>query len=334
MKKLIAWMLAAVVLGLAGCSGGPKLIEEATTVEGRALEVRVYNAEDAEQAKDLLAAMPEQARTEWNTLTPTGDSDFAGINELAGSRNGTMEQPSYDLLMRCFGYKKDTEEAFDFLIGPLRRAWGLWDNNPRVPDQAEIDSALVLIREGGTFVVDKGVLLSREHMAIDLDGVAEGVVVDRLVSRLRHKSLKDFTLRFGKVIRLGDEGPAEGYFEVPLADPADQNQPLGLFTLRNQSLAVADVGDGAFAYEGSTWHTHLDPRSGRPADQVLAVAVVCREAERADALSEGLFILGADKGLELASGMDDVEALFVTAGEAGSQVRMTPGMEAWYHAAQ
>ncbi len=323
-------VLAASCMLLASCSKGPKVNETRDTVAGRELQCRVYGAEDAAVAEDLLGSLAEQAGREWLSLAPGSDSDFAGINELAGSRSGTMSQQSYDLLMRCFGYKKDTEEAFEFLIGPLRKAWGFWDGSPRVPAPAEIDSAVSLVREGGTFVVDKGVLLSRENMAIDLAGVAEGVVVDRLSAALRHRSLDSFSLRFGKVMRLGDNGPGEGYFEIPLADPADQTRPLGLFKLRNLSLAVADVGDGAFVSGGASYHSHLDPMTGMPADKVLAAAVVCREAERADALAEGFFVLGAEKGLELASGMDDVEALFVVAGEGGSQVRMTRGMESWY----
>ncbi|MCA9782455.1 MAG: FAD:protein FMN transferase [Candidatus Delongbacteria bacterium] len=315
---------------LLACSGSRKASLD-TTVAGYGLTIQVLGAEDNAAANQALAELESVAAEGFKGLSSTGDSDFAAINSLAGSRSGSMSQQNYDLLMRCFGYKKDTDEAFDFLIGPLRRAWGL-GGTPRQPSEAELDSARTLVREGGTFVVDKGVLLSRAGMAIDLHEVQCGAIADRLALSVRGDGYNDFLLQLGSVSVAGAEGPDGGYFSVPFANPEDPSGQLGTFRLRNLSLAVASINDEAFELNGTRFHGHLDPATGKPAFGVLAVAVVCRQAERADALASGLFVMGAEAGLEKASSLDDVEAVFVVAGEGKPELRLTPGMEAWFQA--
>jgi thiamine biosynthesis lipoprotein len=318
------------VLVLVSCAGSRRA-EVEVTVEGKALAVQVLGAEDGKAATALINSLQPLGVEAFASLAGSGSSDFAGVNALAGSRSGSLSQQNYDLLMRCFSYKKDTDEGFEFLIGPLRQAWGL-PGNPRLPGQAEIDTARVLVREGGTFVVDKGVLLSRTGMAIDLHHVATGAVADRLAQVLRTGGHKDFLLRLGHVAVSGEQGPDGGYFTLPLDHPSESGRVLGSFKLRNLCLAVASVADEAFEIDGTAYHGHLDPGTGLPARGLLAVAVVCREGERADALASGLFVLGAEKGLAKASSLDDVEAVFVVDAGGKPELRLTPGMEAWFEA--
>ncbi|MCA9786529.1 MAG: hypothetical protein KC488_08245, partial [Candidatus Cloacimonetes bacterium] len=96
MKGTPLLVLAASCMLLASCSKGPAVNETQATVAGRELQCRVYGAEDAAVAGDVLGSLAEQAGRDWQSLTPGGDSDFAGINELAGSRSGSMSQQSYD----------------------------------------------------------------------------------------------------------------------------------------------------------------------------------------------------------------------------------------------
>lgn len=323
-------LTAAAVLLMVSCAGSRRA-EVEVTVAGRPLAVQILGAEDSKAAGEAISGLVPLGDEAFAALSSSGTSDFAGVNTLAGSRSGSLSQQNYDLLMRCFGYKKDTDEGFEFLIGPLRQAWGL-GSTPRVPTQAEIDTARVLVREGGTFVVDKGVLLSRAGMAIDLHHVATGAVADRLALVLRGQGYNDFLLNLGHVSVAGAEGPEGGYFVMPLTNPLEPSRALGNFKLRNLSLAVARVTDEQFEAGGVTYHGHLDPATGMPARGLLAVAVVCREAERADALASGLFVLGAEKGLEKASALDDTEAVFVVDIDGKPELRLTPGMEAWFEA--
>lgn len=325
------WILAALAVLLGVSCAGSRRAEVEVTVAGRPMAVQVLGAQDSKAAGELVNSLQPLAEEAFASLASTGSSDFAGVNALAGNRSGSLSQANYDLLMRCFGYKKDTDEGFDFLIGPLRQAWGL-PGDPHLPGRAEIDTARVLVREGGTFVVDKGVLLSRAGMAIDLHHVATGAVADRMAQVLRGKGHGSFLLSLGHVTVSGEEGPESGYFTRTLEHPLESGTVLGTFKLRNLSLAVASRADEAFQVDGQSYHGHLDPASGMPAEGLLAVAVVCREAERADALASGFFVLGAEKGLAKASSLDDVEAVFVVDAGGKPELRLTPGMEAWFEA--
>ena len=63
---------------------------------------------------------------------------------------------------------------------------------------------------------------------------------------------------------------------------------------------------------GKRYHHIMDPRTGYPAENTISVTVIASDAETADALSTGLFVLGAKKGMALVETLGDIEAMFVT----------------------
>ena len=70
----------------------------------------------------------------------------------------------------------------------------------------------------------------------------------------------------------------------------------------------------------------LDPKTGYPAESDLASAtVLCREGERADALSTVCFLYGKEGALALIESLPDTEALLIT---ASGEVVCTSGLGA------
>ena len=55
----------------------------------------------------------------------------------------------------------------------------------------------------------------------------------------------------------------------------------------------------------------MDPRTGMPARDVQSVTIVSDDATMSDALSTGVFIMGARKGLSFVKRMDKVYAVIV-----------------------
>ena len=103
---------------------------------------------------------------------------------------------------------------------------------------------------------------------------------------------------------------------------------MGVLTLEGQ-WCVSTSGDYERFVEvdGVRYHHILDPATGRPTDSGTAgVTVLSKSGFDSDALSTACFILGPEKGMELAERYG-VEVLFV--GTDGS-IQMSPGMEAYF----
>jgi thiamine biosynthesis lipoprotein ApbE len=302
-----AWTCLPLTLLLAltcslGCRRADPLESAGGRLPGRSWSVELAAVPEGRSAAGDLAQLPDSLAAWWNLLAPEGEGgEIAGVNALAGSRSGSMSRRTYDLLMRCFRHKKDTEGAVDFLAGPLHRLWGLRDGaGPDAapagrpwPGEAEIDSALALVTEGGTFVVDLGVLLSVKGMEIDLEPLVEGVLADRLHALLRSWSYLDYRLQVGGVQRSAGHAPGRTAWSLALLDGGGGGE-AGRVEPGERALATLDAGQRSRSLGGRTHSGVIDPRSGRPVPARPAVWVLAPDGEKAQVWARSLWLDGEE----------------------------------------
>jgi thiamine biosynthesis lipoprotein len=208
-----------------------------------------------------------------------------------------------------------TGGKFDVTFGALS---GLWkfdhDQDDRIPSPRDVAARLPLIdyrqlkidaREGTAF-------LARPGMRVHLGGIGKGYAIDRAVTILRARNVRDFMIQAGGDLYLsGTRGPRP--WRVGIRDPRG---PV------DRSFATLDLTDGTFStsgdYErffmngGQRYHHILDPATGQPARASRSVTIVAARAVLADALSTGVFILGGRAGMELIERLPEVEGVIVT----------------------
>jgi thiamine biosynthesis lipoprotein len=101
-------------------------------------------------------------------------------------------------------------------------------------------------------------------MAITLDGIAKGFVVDRVVQTLAERGGGHVLGEAGGAFAAGGkDGELEGW-AIAIQDPHDPAGTLGDFRLRGEGVATS--GDYVQAFTGDrALHHILDPRTGRSA---------------------------------------------------------------------
>ena len=99
---------------------------------------------------------------------------------------------------------------------------------------------------------------------------------------------------------------------------------LAVLQLRgDESLAtVADYGR-SFVFEGRTYHSILDPRTGYPATGAHSVTVIHNNAATAEGAAQALFIAGPDHWVDLARHMGVQYVLMV---DAAGTILLDPAM--------
>lgn len=323
MKRWMPLLLAGLVLWTA-CKPADRTRRLEGRVAGRAWSAELATVPEGRDADSDLAALGDSLRDWAARLAPEGEgSGIAAVNALAGSRSGSMDRATYDLLMRCFRYKKDSEGAVDFLAGPLHRIWGLRDADWSAPHpsldrpwpaDAAIDTALALVQDGGTFVVDLGVLLSLKGMEIDLEPVLEGVLTDHAARWLHGLGYPDLRVRIGDAARCAGEGPGRAAWSLELRS-GDDGEPLGVFEPGARALVRMDAGHRALSLDGRSVGGAIDPRTGRPGGAVAAAWALAPDAERAEVWARTLWLDG-EAALPLIEAQGGVAAAWLdTAGE-------------------
>ncbi len=147
-------------------------------------------------------------------------------------------------------------------------------------------------------------------MAITLDGIAKGTVVDGAVIALRSSGYENILVEAGGDL-MANGRSVESPWHIGIRHPRRAERLLAALPVSNQAVATSGDYMHAFSADFSRHHI-LDPRRGRSPQQTASVTTLAPSAAMADALSTALMVMGVDEGLALAEQLANIEALFVT----------------------
>lgn len=243
---------------------------------GVALGSAATIALDHPEADRLIAlALVEIDRLEGIFSLYRPDSALVRLN-----RDGVLDAPPFELL-DCLGLCGRVNAAsggrFDPTVQPLwqthAEAWA----QGRAPDAAHLDRARALTGSAGVSVQPDRIALARPGMALTLNGVAQGVIADRVADLLRAEGLRDVLVDTGEIAARGRTPDGADW---PVALTNGQRLTLG-----NRALASSSPRGTVFDAAGLQGHI-LDPGTGRPIRGAFdLVSISAPRAGLADALS-------------------------------------------------
>ena len=223
-----------------------------------------------------------------------------------------------------------SDGAFDPTVLPLLETYQRsFDATDGPPDRASIQAALTLVDHRRLHVDGTAVRLEQPGMALTLDGIAKGYVVDRTVAALVERGAGRVLVDAGGDVATGgseagpdpwrvavEEGRASGQ-ATDVTEPIDVTEPTEVTELADvvelAGGAVATSGDAVHAFSADRRHHHiLDPRTGASPATTRSVSVTAPSAMLADALSTTLMVLGPEDGLLLLGAIAGAEGMIVT----------------------
>ena len=217
-----------------------------------------------------------------------------------------------------------TGGVFDYTLGALTELWNIKGGGP-VPTADAISEALSHTGAGKFLIKDRSITKLDPDAKLDFGGIGKGIAAQRLLEYLSTTDVQYGLVSLGGNIGVFGEKPEYGTYKVGLRSPDDAAEVAGYFYITSGFVSVSGDYERYFEEDGVRYHHIIDPRTGRPADSGLrSAAVHTANGALSDALSTALFILGAEKSLELyESGSIDFEAVFTT---ADGEIICTPGI--------
>ncbi len=289
------FLLAAAAAGVLG-----RVRAEQWEWRGSALgaEARIVLTGPRDQAEAALAdVVAEIDRLEDIFSLHRDDSQLSRLNA-----RGELAAPARDLrdaLAASARWKRLTGGAFDPAGQPL---WQHWAQGAAEPAGAALGRVLARVRNTEIGLAAGRITLS-PGAALTLNGIAQGIVADRVTALL---------------IRRGFTRPLIDTGEMRLSGP--ERRPVDLpeagLRLHLAEAAVATSAPGALSFDAAGRRHHLfDPRTGDSPGWWRSVTVIAATAEAADALSTGFAVSPPELVGDLAASLDDVAV--VATGRAG-----------------
>jgi FAD:protein FMN transferase len=312
--------VALVALGAVWATGAPQARHhqlyrhEASRVSmACAYAIEVYGL-DAEALPRIAAeALDEVDRIDRLMSHYRADSPISRVNREAADHPVAPGAELFDFIVDAMRYNRDSGGAFDVTVGPLMKAWGFFGGDGHLPHEEELAAARRHVGAVHVMLDQRARTISFDEPGVELDlgGIAKGYAVDRAVHvlRLRHVAAALVSAGGSTIYGLGAPPGRDGW-DVMLQDPIDSRKTALTVQLKDRALSVAGTSEKSFEAGGMTYSHIMDPRTGRPVQGVLAVAVLAGSGTAGDALDDALFVLGPERSRQYLSRLSGTEAFF------------------------
>lgn len=229
-------------------------------------------------------------------------SEIDRLNQAAGKEYVPLSEDTFEILKQAKEWSLASGGVFDITIAPVTTLWGITGSNPHIPEEEELASALDLV-DAEDILLDESThsaMLAREGMAVDLGGVAKGMLLDEI----RGIALEDgvdsgYVSLGGNILAMGQK-PDGKDFVFGLRDPrGDGGDYIGTLTMPGLTMATTGDYERFFIQDGVRYHHVIDPRTGYPAQtDLISLTVVSEDGGLADFLSTTFFIYGKEVALQ------------------------------------
>ncbi len=293
----------------------PEVVHRSYKAVGTQITITAYTTDKAGALAVMEEAFKEFDRLEKLLTIWLPQSDVSKLNKGAGGPAIRVAPEVISVLQKAISLSQLTEGKFDVTFGALSGLWRFDHQNQdnKIPPEAEIKARLPFVGYENIEVdaERQTARLNKKGVSVHLGGIGKGYAVDRAVALIRERGFKNFMVQAGGDLyvagRKGDRA-----WRVGIRDPRGG---------RSTFFAAAEVTDATFStsgdYEryfikdGKRYHHIIDPDLGRPSKPCRSVTVMAPDAMTPDALSTGIFILGAEKGLEIAEKTPGVGVVIV-----------------------
>jgi len=257
------------------------------------------------------------------------ESPLSRLNRDAAAGPVVVTPELFDFIAECLRYSRDSDGAFDITVGPLMKTWGFFRGGGRLPSAQEVED--VRARIGYAHVVldarARTIRFDRPGIELDLGGIAKGYAVDRVVDLLRREHVAAALISAGgsTIYALGAP-PGRDAWDVDIQDPLDSGRIALTVPLRDRALSVAGRAEKSFERDGVVYSHIMDPRTARPVQGILGVAVLTSTGTAGDALDDALFVQGVERSRAYLRRLPATEAIFFLPedGRPWKMVRLTP----------
>jgi thiamine biosynthesis lipoprotein len=245
------------------------------------------------------------------------DSEVCTINREACRQPVVVTHELFNLLQESFRYSEETGGAFDITVGPLMKSWGFFRGWGRLPAQAELEQALHRIgyQHVRLDAATRTLAFDQAGIELDLGAIGKGYAVDRAVETLRAAGVTCALISSGtsSIYALGSP-PGENGWEISVCDPIDRRKQACSLRLQDLSISISGDYEQSFVLGGKLYTHILNPRTGRPVENMLMTVVVAASNTASDALSTAFFVAGIERGRAFLERHPNLHAIFYRPG--------------------
>lgn len=281
------------------------------------INIKLYSDSESNAKRGLKEI--EELYKEYDELTDRNnkDSELYKINHNdSNDEYLTIDSRLYDLIKYGLDCYDESNNILNINIGSLTDIWEEYRNKKNgIPTNSELDNIDIDISKIELSSDNK---IKNNHPNIDLDNIKKGYVTKKAVDMLKLLGIDSYIITTRGNITVGNYYKNSGKYVISISNPdKDNDETLSTLRLINKSVASKSLYENYYEYNGKTYNHIIDPKTKKPANNMIGVTVICNDSDKAEALASTLFLMSIEEGQELVNSTNDVEAIWVYKDENG-----------------
>ncbi len=310
-----------------------KLVKQTRMIMGTFAEVSVYSDDEKIAGKAIEASLDEMERMDGVMSNYKDDSEVSLVNKSAAKAPVPCGKELLEALEYSRHYSELSDGAFDVTVSPVIAAWGFFTGKGRVPTDKELAKLLpavsyrnIVINKANNPEKPGSIFFKNPQTKIDLGALGKGYAVDRALEIVRKYAVNNACINLGGNIYVLGAPAGKNAWKVGVQHPRNKGEILGYLELKDESTATSGDYERFFEIKGKRYSHIIDPRTGMPVKDTVAVTIVAPTGTAVDALSTSVFVLGLEKGMNLVKSIPGVDAMIACQEKDGAiGITMTDG---------
>mgnify|MGYP001084247497 CR=1 FL=1 len=249
--------------------------------------------ESKDKADDAIGAAFEEIKRLEGLFTRFDSKSPVGMLNNEGRLNG-LPPELISMVRDSIKFNKLTHGAFDITVKPVLDLYEGAYKKGTLPKEEEISNAIMKIGTEYIQIEGTDIAFQKHGMAITLDGIAKGFIVDKASERISQLGVRNHLINAGGDIRVSGERKEGGPWKIAIQDPKKGKDYPDVISLSQGAIATSGNYEVFFDNE-RLFHHIVDPQSGKSPLELDSVSVVASSCKEADALSTALFVMGPSK---------------------------------------
>ncbi|WP_202020425.1 DUF2271 domain-containing protein [Mucilaginibacter mali] len=288
-------------------------VSDYENVLGTSLEIKVSATSPDEAAKAEDAAMAEIDRL--NKILSGYDAKSEFRQWMNGSKQAVKVSPELFQVLNLFDkWRVQTNGALDASAEAVGKVWKAAAQRNQLPTQTEINNAVAQVKQAHWALdVNNQTATRLDNASLMLNTFTKSYIMDKAcAAAMNTNGVNGVVLNIGGDIMVRGEHTEQINVANPKAD-AENDAPVAMLNISNKTVATSGNYRRGEMIQGK-WYSHIvDPRTGRPVEQVISATVIAPNAVDAGALATSLNVLTPAEGKALVEKVEGAEYMMITA---------------------
>ncbi len=267
-----------------------------------------------------------------NMLSKTIEgSDIYKINHANG-KPVTVNKETAELISKSLELCKESNGIFDVTIGAVTALWDFKSDDPKLPDNDKLATAVKTIGYKNVTVDGTSVQVSNPDTQLDLGATAKGYIADKLSAFLEDEGVTSGVVNLGgNIVTIGKkEDGSEWNIGIKTPDfagstsdsnsdedsdeSADSESIIGAIKMSNETVVTSGTYERHFVIDGKNYFHVLSTTTGYPQDTDIVSASI-KSAEGNSMMCDGYsticLLFGKEKAIQFMSDKKGYEYCFI-----------------------